>query len=524
MVKLNSHFLSLALFFLFLSPSSAHYKVTEPSSDPPAANPLSPSSSDPLSPSLSVSDSPLPSYADSPLPSHSESPPSTYTDTSSNSDPSSNPLMGKFKGLFSKVFAFGDSYTDTGNANFMGGGMGGPLSGLMGGQGGGMGGPLSNMMGGKGPLSSMMGGKGPLSNMMEGKGPLSSMMSGKGPLSSMMSGKGPLSSMMGGGMGGGMGGDMGGGMGDAIKQGINKGHKVVDYLCDAFQIPHLSPYKDGKGDFSHGVNFAFGGGLPGLFDHSQHNHSMPHSILFQGVAKALQTQKEWFHDYVQNMACKGKDERACKEDIGKALFWIGATGVNDYTRISGFKMFNLQKLADNCIIHISQLMKELLNMGAKNIVVHGLPPVGCLPSSISLCPLKNFDKLGCSLAINTGVMIHNRILQRMIVRFHNQYPDAKILYADYWNAFLKILTHPKEYNFLETTKACCGSGGGQTNFNVNQMCGAPGTFTCKDPSKYMSWDGIHLTDAMHQHISDLFLNQNFCRPSFAQAFKNKIGM
>ncbi|KAL6641163.1 hypothetical protein ACP70R_019344 [Stipagrostis hirtigluma subsp. patula] len=41
--------------------------------------------------------------------------------------------------------------------------------------------------------------------------------------------------------------------------------------------------------------------------------------------------------------------------------------------------------------------------------------------------------------------------------------------------------------------ACCGGGGGPYNFNFSTFCGVPGWTTCLDPSKYISWDGIHYT-------------------------------
>ncbi|PIM97603.1 Chlorogenate--glucarate O-hydroxycinnamoyltransferase [Handroanthus impetiginosus] len=31
------------------------------------------------------------------------------------------------------------------------------------------------------------------------------------------------------------------------------------------------------------------------------------------------------------------------------------------------------------------------------------------------------------------------------------------------------------------------------NFNMTRMCGAPGVPVCKDPHRYVSWDGVHLT-------------------------------
>ncbi|XP_059659092.1 GDSL esterase/lipase At3g48460-like [Cornus florida] len=511
MMKLNSHFLSLPLFFflfLFLSPSSATYNHKspsppapdchqpsspvpsdkpsspvpshkppspvpsskppspvpsshkpyypvprdKPSSPVPSSKPPSPvPSSKPYSPvppshkppspvPSSKPPSPVPSPASNNQPSSPVPSPVSYTPTSSSPSPLSDspsspspPLDGSYKGCFSKVFAFGDSYTDTGNAQFMG------------------------------EIAS-----------------------------------------------------------SGSKNRLSNGRMVIDYLCDALSIPPLSPYKDSNGNFDNGVNFAVSGSTC-LPKDCFTNGTIPHALMFDGAIRTVETQIEWFHEHVQNVACKGKDVDTCKTEMSKSLFWIGAMGVTDYTRASGSSSFNIQRIADMSITHMSKLMQTLLESGAKNIVVHGLPPVGCLSSGISLCPSRNYDKMGCSMTTNTAVMIHNKILQRTITRFQSQFPQCKILYADYWNAYMKIFTNKKQYHFEEPFKACCGAGDGKLNFNLNSVCGSPGTSSCKDPSKYMNWDGIHLTESMQHHLSDLFLNQNFCRPSFSQFFKNKMG-
>lgn len=169
------------------------------------------------------------------------------------------------------------------------------------------------------------------------------------------------------------------------------------------------------------------------------------------------------------------------------------------------------------------LWQTLLDCGAKYIVVQGLPPVGCLASDVSLCPLINLDKMGCVTVVNSAIMIHNQILQTKIAAFQKQYPDCTIVYADYWNAYLTILKNPQKYQFEETFKACCGLQDGKLNYNSNSFCGSSGTSTCKDPSKYINWDGIHLTEAMHKHVAELILNQGFCQPSFDELIKKKNG-
>lgn len=61
-------------------------------------------------------------------------------------------------------------------------------------------------------------------------------------------------------------------------------------------------------------------------------------------------------------------------------------------------------------------------------------------------------------------------------------------------------------------KACCGAGG-PYNFDINLMCGLPGTETCNEPSKYVSWDGIHLTQEAYRVMAQSLIMQGFAYPN-----------
>jgi hypothetical protein len=45
-------------------------------------------------------------------------------------------------------------------------------------------------------------------------------------------------------------------------------------------------------------------------------------------------------------------------------------------------------------------------------------------------------------------------------------------------------------------------------------CGSPGATTvCGDPSKYVHWDGVHLTEAAYKYIANGWLNGLYAYPS-----------
>lgn len=61
--------------------------------------------------------------------------------------------------------------------------------------------------------------------------------------------------------------------------------------------------------------------------------------------------------------------------------------------------------------------------------------------------------------------------------------------------------------------ACCGIGG-PYNFSFNRKCGSVGVESCKDPSKYVGWDGVHMTEAAYKLIADGILQGPYAIPPF----------
>lgn len=60
---------------------------------------------------------------------------------------------------------------------------------------------------------------------------------------------------------------------------------------------------------------------------------------------------------------------------------------------------------------------------------------------------------------------------------------------------------------------CCGLGG-QYNFTFGIKCGLKEVECCKDPSKYVNWDGIHMTEAAYRWIAEGLLKGPYAVPPF----------
>lgn len=66
--------------------------------------------------------------------------------------------------------------------------------------------------------------------------------------------------------------------------------------------------------------------------------------------------------------------------------------------------------------------------------------------------------------------------------------------------------------------ACCGFGGPPYNYNINVTCGNPGSKACDAGSKFVSWDGIHYTEAANQIVASKVLSTAYSTPSTTFGF------
>jgi phospholipase/lecithinase/hemolysin len=70
--------------------------------------------------------------------------------------------------------------------------------------------------------------------------------------------------------------------------------------------------------------------------------------------------------------------------------------------------------------------------------------------------------------------------------------------------------------FVDPSEICCGYH--KDGYHV--YCGNKGTVngkeivpsSCEDPSKYISWDGVHYTEAANQWIANRILDGSFSDP------------
>ncbi|WJX26759.1 acetylajmaline esterase [Trifolium repens] len=285
------------------------------------------------------------------------------------------------------------------------------------------------------------------------------------------------------------------------------GRLIIDFIAEWLGIPMVKPYlgiKNGELEdlsVNEGANFAVIGAT--ALESSFFEEKGVHIVT---TNYSLKVQLNWFKDLLPTLC---NSTKSCHEVFGNSLFLVGEIGGNDFN----YPLYLQKSIAEiktyvpHVINAITSTIDELIDLGARTLMVPGNFPLGC--NAIYLTKYETTDKnqydsAGCLKWLNEFAEFYNQKLQYEIQRLRGIHPHANIIYADYFNAALPLYHHPTKFGFIGLN-ACCGKGG-PYNYNKSEPCGNPGVIACDDPSKYIGWDGIHLTEAAYRLIADGIIN------------------
>ncbi|XP_054802487.1 GDSL esterase/lipase At1g31550-like [Prosopis cineraria] len=294
------------------------------------------------------------------------------------------------------------------------------------------------------------------------------------------------------------------------------GRLILDSIAESLHLPLVKPYlfiKNGNvKDWStqQGVNFAVAGAtaVDGVF-FEEKGFDVEVAAYY-----SLRVQVDWFKEFLPSFC---NSSSSCKKVVGNALFVVGEIGGNDY----GYPLSQPRSLEElktyvpQVISAITSAISELINAGAVTLMVPGNLPLGCNPAYLTRFAVKDgdeYDKGGCLKWLNTFFDYHNKVLQTELNELQVLYPHTKIIYADYFNAAFQLYRSPEQFGFDNNVlKVCCG-GGGPYNFNESALCSYSGVVHIDDPSRYVSWDGLHLTEAAYRWITRGLLDGTYTIP------------
>ncbi|KAI5422277.1 GDSL esterase/lipase 1 [Lathyrus oleraceus] len=275
---------------------------------------------------------------------------------------------------------------------------------------------------------------------------------------------------------------------------FSDGRMIPDIVAEYAGLPLLPPYlHPGHPEYVYGVNFASG-----------------------GSGALSQTSQESVIDLNTQLSYLRKVKKLFREKLGhekteELMFksvYLFSVGSNDYGTLvdpnSGVVLpVDHQQFVDNVIENLSNVIKEIYELGGRKFGLVNVGPIGCSPSIRILV-----RKYECLEEISAVAKLHNKKLTEMVQKLENQLKGFIYSVTDFYSALSQVLKYPSKYGFKEASRACCGSGPYRGEDSCGGKKGIKEYELCENVSEHVFFDSHHPTDKANQHFARLIWNGN----------------
>lgn len=189
--------------------------------------------------------------------------------------------------------------------------------------------------------------------------------------------------------------------------------------------------------------------------------------------------------------------------ISGAIYLISAGSSdfvqNYYINPLLYKVYTPEQFSDLLIQSYTSFIEDLYKLGARKIGVTSLPPLGCLPASVTIF---GSDSNECVAKMNKVAVSFNNKLNSTSQSLVNKLSGLNLLVFDIYQPLYDLVTKPADFGFVEARKACCGTGLVETSI----LCNGESPGTCANASEYVFWDGFHPSEAANKILADDLLS------------------
>ncbi|KAL2468698.1 GDSL esterase/lipase [Forsythia ovata] len=281
------------------------------------------------------------------------------------------------------------------------------------------------------------------------------------------------------------------------------GRLIVDFLCQSINTSLLNPYLDSLGTtFSNGANFAVAGSA-----------TLPKYVAFSLNIQVLQFLH--FKNRSAELVAAGFGHLIGDASFNDALYMIDI-GQNDLAGSFAKNLSYVQVVKKIPIIlqEIKIAIKEMYSQGGRKFWVHNTGPLGCLPQKLTQVKhtSNDLDPFGCISSYNAVAKLFNGGLRHLCQELRSEIKDATIVYVDIYAIKYDLIANSSKYGFSSPLMACCGSGGPPFNYDSRATCGQPGCQVCDQKLQFVSWDGVHYTEAANTIVASKILSTDYTTP------------
>ncbi|KAJ6754323.1 ZINC FINGER FYVE DOMAIN CONTAINING PROTEIN [Salix purpurea] len=298
------------------------------------------------------------------------------------------------------------------------------------------------------------------------------------------------------------------------------GRLIVDFIAERLRLPYLSAYLNSIGaNYRHGANFATGGSTIRRQNETIFEYGISPFALDMQIVQFDQFKARTTDLYSQVKSTPDAEKLPRAEDFSKALYTFDL-GQNDLS--VGFRKMSFDQLRaamPDIVNQLASAVKHLYEQGGRAFWIHNTGPIGCLP--VNLFYVSNpapgyLDEHGCVKAQNEMAIEFNSKLKDRVARLRAELPEAAITYVDVYSAKYGLISNAKNLGLADPLKVCCGYHvnfdhiwcGNKGKVNNTEVYGA----SCKDPSVFISWDGVHYSQAANQWVADHTQNGSLTDP------------
>ncbi|KAJ0544872.1 putative alpha-L-fucosidase [Helianthus annuus] len=277
---------------------------------------------------------------------------------------------------------------------------------------------------------------------------------------------------------------------------FSDGRLIIDFIAEKLGLPYLSAYVDSIGtNFRHGANFAASGATIQPADALMLNKTLNPLTLIVQLSQFEQFKRRSSDLYLEEKNSEIKDRLPRPEDYPRALYTFDI-GQNDlHAGLTSMKEDEVIKYIPDIINVLSSTVEKLYQGGARAFWIHNTGPIGCLPFLVKNYPPapENVDKIGCVDSYNKVAQEFNKQLKDRVSTLRTQLQESSLVYVDVYSVKYSLISEADKHGFTDPLGKCLRKDGSDLK-------------ACANPLEYISWDGVHHTEAANKwvasHIQD----------------------
>ncbi|XP_023526085.1 GDSL esterase/lipase At5g14450-like [Cucurbita pepo subsp. pepo] len=298
------------------------------------------------------------------------------------------------------------------------------------------------------------------------------------------------------------------------------GRLIIDFIAERLRLPYLSAYLNSLGaNFRHGANFATGGSTVQKPNETIYEYGISPFFLDMQVTQFEQFKARSNDLYNQAKNPSDREKLTRPEDFSKALYTFDI-GQNDLAM--GFRKLSIDQLRaalPDIVNQFASAVQRIYKLEGRSFWIHNTGPFGCLPVNqfYTLNPAPGIlDEHGCIKAQNDISMELNNQLKAKLEKLRAELPEAAITYVDVYAAKYALISNGKTQGFPNPLKVCCGYHvrydhvwcGTKAPINGSLVFGD----ACENRAQYVSWDGVHYSEAANHFVANHILNGSLSSP------------